>query len=449
MTPVRRRSLFASLPVAALMSATAWAGPLKVRFGTASEGGGFVIYGVAFADAIRLIEPDFFAKGFEYSNDMPKTTLDETKAVESYGGEMIFTPGDVVYSTTKFLKAAPPNLRAEKLLSLMGQIGISFDDLRETINDFNKFHVHVVGDTIVDTYTRTTLYGGVTKTPTFSVLLGGQENYVGGAAIVALHLRAAGAGVRFTTILGDDARGKFVTEELEKHHIRVDEIIDHNRPTTNKNVIVTADGYRMLKIDTLDNSPINTKMERVIHESIIIGKSNAVVFSDFRHGIFNKNSIPKFTRAIPKGSFKVADSQVASRWGNITEFQYFDLITPNEREARFSLADQDSNIGQLAGTVKEKCRAKNIILKLGERGLFLLNSDMRQSVESFTDNLRDAVGAGDALLAYATLAMLSSKSLPVAAIIGSIAAACECEYDGNIPVTPEDVFKKIDQIERM
>ena len=38
----------------------------------------------------------------------------------------------------------------------------------------------------------------------------------------------------------------------------------------------------------------------------------------------------------------VADSQVASRWGNITEFRGFDLITPNEREARFALADQDS-----------------------------------------------------------------------------------------------------------
>ena len=42
-----------------------------------------------------------------------------------------------------------------------------------------------------------------------------------------------------------------------------------------------------------------------------------------------------------KNKFKVADSQVASRWGNITEFKNFDLITPNEREARFALADQD------------------------------------------------------------------------------------------------------------
>ncbi len=51
---------------------------------------------------------------------------------------------------------------------------------------------------------------------------------------------------------------------------------------------------------------------------------------------------------IPAGAFQVADSQVASRWGNILEFQGFDLITPNEREARFALGDQDSGVRPLA-----------------------------------------------------------------------------------------------------
>ena len=43
----------------------------------------------------------------------------------------------------------------------------------------------------------------------------------------------------------------------------------------------------------------------------------------------------------------MADSQVATRWGNISEFKYFDLITPNEKKLD-SLADQDSSIGNLA-----------------------------------------------------------------------------------------------------
>jgi hypothetical protein len=35
----------------------------------------------------------------------------------------------------------------------------------------------------------------------------------------------------------------------------------------------------------------------------------------------------------------------------------------------------------------------------------------------------------------------------VAAILGNIAAAVECEYEGNWPVTPELVLKKIDKLE--
>ena len=77
-------------------------------------------------------------------------------------------------------------------------------------------------------------------------------------------------------------------------------------------------------------------------------QADALVFSDFRHGIFNRRTIPTLTAAIPEGMFKVADSQVASRWGNIIEFQGFDLITPNEREARFALGDQDSGVRPLA-----------------------------------------------------------------------------------------------------
>jgi sugar/nucleoside kinase (ribokinase family) len=179
-----------------------------------------------------------------------------------------------------------------------------------------------------------------------------------------------------------------------------------------------------------------------------------VVFSDFRHGVFNRRTIPKLIKAIPQRVFKVADSQVASRWGNITDFKGFDLITPNEREARFALGDQDSGIRPLASALYDAADCKTLILKLGERGVLTCRSkdherlDSFVVVDSFVDRVVDAVGAGDALLAYATLAKLVTGSDAVATILGSIAAACECEYDGNIPVTPTDLRRKLDAVER-
>jgi sugar/nucleoside kinase (ribokinase family) len=182
--------------------------------------------------------------------------------------------------------------------------------------------------------------------------------------------------------------------------------------------------------------------------------ASIVVFSDFRHGMFNKTSIPDLTAAIPEECFRVADSQVASRWGNILDFQGFDLITPNEREARFSLGDQDSVVRNLALDLIAQAKCKTLILKMGEKGSItcrnLPKEDPRSffSVDSFSEHVVDAVGSGDALLSYATLSLYASKNEAISSILGSLAAAVECEYDGNIPVTPEHVLKKIDRLEK-
>jgi sugar/nucleoside kinase (ribokinase family) len=151
----------------------------------------------------------------------------------------------------------------------------------------------------------------------------------------------------------------------------------------------------------------------------------------------------------------VADSQVASRWGNILDFKGFDLITPNEREARFALGDQDLTIRPLALELFKKAECRTLILKLGERGLLSYrrrpNFDDPRAffvVDSFVDRVVDAVGSGDALLAYTTLAIAATRNEVIAAVLGSIAAAVECELDGNIPVTRDSVRRKLATLEQ-
>jgi len=396
---------------------------------------------------IETLQPDLFAKGFEYSDNLPKATIEEIAVVKSYGGETIFTPGDVVYSSTNLINAAMPDLRIDKLKSMMNQTELDFDEIKKTITQLNGVKVHVVGDTIVDSYTRTSLIGGNTKTPTFSVLFNSQENYVGGAGIVSLHLKAAGADVTFTTMLGDDELGRFATKHLQEQGIKLNVIVDNKRPTTNKNAIICG-SHRLLKLDTLDNTSISPEILERFKGHIAREDSDCLIFSDFRHGIFNKGTISNLVEAAPKNMMKVGDSQLASRWGNITEFKKFDLVTPNEREARFAVADQDCNIVDLTHQIKEASESKNVILKLGPKGLFFLGEDVYHSIDSFTSNVKDAVGSGDALLAYATLTLKVTGSLPLACVIGSLAAACECEIDGNEPITPDLILTKLEAVKQ-
>ena len=201
---------------------------------------------------------------------------------------------------------------------------------------------------------------------------------------------------------------------------------------------------------------ISLKILKKIKSYIKKEKADVIIFSDFRHGIFNKTNISSFISSIGKNIFKVADSQVATRWGNITDFKDFDLITPNEREIRFSLADQDSNISVLTQNLASLTNYKNLLLKLGERGVFSVSNINRQkpmdaqsfTIPSFVNKVEDSVGAGDTLLAYATLAMVSTNSLIISSIIGSVGAACQCENFGNITVSPEQILEKINTIEK-
>jgi cytidyltransferase-like protein len=404
---------------------------------------------------LARIQPDMFAKGYEYTDGgLHPRTIEEVKVLESYGGEIMFTPGDIVYSSSALIELAPPSIAHDKLVSVLEAEGLTFGSLYEALDRFAGTRVHVVGDTIVDTLTRTTLIGGNTKTPTFSVRYDGKVDYTGGAAIVAKHLHAAGADVTFSTVLGDDPLKDFVVEDLAAAGVTCHAEIDPTRPTTNKNAFV-ADGYRLLKVDTLDNRTISDKILGRITQTLKTTAVDAVVFSDFRHGLFNRQTITALIDAIPPSVYRVADSQVASRWGNILDFIGFDLITPNEREARFALGEQDMGVRPLARELFQNAKCKTLILKMGERGLLTYRArpdqdDVRSFfvVDSFVDRVVDAVGAGDALLAYATLAMTVTRNEVIASVLGAVAAAVECEHDGNIPVGTEAVRNKLRGIEK-
>ncbi len=404
-------------------------------------------------DNIRYLRPDYFAKGYEYfAEGIPPRTQEEMDALEAYGGEIVFTPGDIVYSSSNLIELQAPKIAVDKLLSLMESEGVGFGDLRKAVRNLSGLKVHVVGDTIIDGYSECTLLGAAPKSPTFSVRLERTELFTGGAGVVARHVKSAGAEVVFSTVLGEDPPKDFALKELGEAGVDCHPVIDRTRPTTYKERF-TAHGYKLLQVDRVDNRPISERTLRTICERLGASQADVVIMSDFRHGIFNRDSIGRLVKEIPSSALKVADSQVSNRWGNILDFTDFDLITPNEREARFALADQDTIVRPLALNLFREARCRNLILKLGERGTITYRRPGNEprdffTLDSFVDRLVDPVGAGDALLAYASLALATTGNLVLASILGSLGAAVTCERQGNVPVSPAEVEEKISALER-
>ena len=184
---------------------------------------------------ILTLRPNYYVKGHEYAlHGIHPKTKEEIDTLATYGGKMLFSPGDIVYSSSRYLSANKPNLSVDQLLNMMRMEKLNFRKLRNTIKGFRGIKVHVVGDLIVDKYTTCTILGPSQKSPAFSVRQESYENFVGGAGIVAKHLKSLGADVTFTTIFGKDEQGKLALKDLKKSGIKVNAIYEKDRPTTVK-----------------------------------------------------------------------------------------------------------------------------------------------------------------------------------------------------------------------
>jgi rfaE bifunctional protein kinase chain/domain len=404
---------------------------------------------------IKILQPDFFVKGFEYAlkGAYGAKTQEEVDAVKSYGGQMVFSPGDIIYSSSKIIQNSQPNLSYEQLLTFMSSEKITFDDLKKTVKKFKRLKVHVIGDTIVDVYSKCIILAPALKTHAFEAKIDQSTKYVGGAGVVAKHLSALGANVTFTTVLGKDEMAKYVVKNLKSSGVKLNAIIDPSRPTTIKERYLSENNQVLLQIDTVDNTPISEKIQEKIKSKIKANNVKAIICSDFRHGIFNQDTVFNIAKAIPKNVLKVADSQVNDRWGNILDFQGFDLIMANEREARLVLFDQNTPVRPLAQKLFNYAKCNYLILKLGEKGIMTYRSpgmELREYfyIDTFVEKLVDPIGAGDALLAAATCSLMASGNIVQASIIGNIAAACECGIEGNVPVTSGDIVKQIETLEK-
>ena len=121
-------------------------------------------------EILKKIKPNYFAKGYDYIGSENKKTQKEIKILKSYGGEIIFTPGDYVNSSSKLINNFPPNLKYEKLITVLNKYNLDINNIRKAVINLKNIEIDIVGDVIIDSYTNTKTIGGQTKSPTLSVL---------------------------------------------------------------------------------------------------------------------------------------------------------------------------------------------------------------------------------------------------------------------------------------
>ena len=133
---------------------------------------------------------------------------------------------------------------------------IKFNDLIKHIRELKKIKITVIGDIIVDTVSNCKVIGGLHKTPTLSIQVADSKDYIGGAAIVAAHLKSFSDNVEIISTLGNDKK-EFCKIELDRLGIKKI-FYENTRPTTIKLFFRTK--HKLIKIDTVNNNYIGEEI---------------------------------------------------------------------------------------------------------------------------------------------------------------------------------------------
>jgi rfaE bifunctional protein kinase chain/domain len=398
-------------------------------------------------DLIRQLKPSIVCKGKEHE----LRSNPEQDAVDSYGGKLLFSSGDMRFSSIDLLKREMAGSPVPSILQPTGfpeSHGFTMQSLREIIDRLKDLRVMVLGDLIIDEYIICDALGMSQEDPTIVVSPIQEKRFLGGAGIVASHASRLGATVRYFTVSGNDTSAIFARERL--HDYGVDAVIhvDTSRPTTLKQRYRAAD-KTLLRVSRLRMHDIDQQLSDDLLASVKSGllDTDLVIFADFNYGALPQGLVDAVTQECARRQvLMVADSQSSSQIGDLSRFKGMMLLTPTEREARLAVRDFQSGLVVLAEKLREKSHAESIIMTLGKEGS-IGHAASAESDEWLTDRIpsmniapRDPAGAGDSLLTCASMAMAVGADLWQSMYLGSIAAACQVGRVGNTPLSPAEIL---------
>ena len=320
------------------------------------------------------------------------------------------------------------------------------------LNQISELTALVVGDVMIDAY----LWGDVNRqspeAPVPVLLKSGKDSRIGGAGNVARNILAMGAKAHLATVIGNDISGKYLAQMLEEKGIGTDAVItEHARTTTVKTRIIKGTEH-MLRVDEETTDPINADSRNQLENeitSLLDSKSiDVIIIEDYDKGVMSEE-LASFLieQAAELGIPITVDPKLA----NFSVYKGVDLFKPNLKELRegLGLSIDTSDVESLKIAVErlhEELGPKMSLTTLGGEGMWLHSSDLKHHHQSGVErNVVDVSGAGDTVIAVASL-MLAVGAQPIdIAKSANIAGGQVCEQSGVVMADPQSISKEFEE----
>ncbi|MCP2519386.1 D-glycero-beta-D-manno-heptose-7-phosphate kinase [Candidatus Aminicenantes bacterium AC-335-A11] len=323
---------------------------------------------------------------------------------------------------------------------------INFERAHSIIKNFEKKRIAILGDIMLDQY----IIGKVSRispeapVPVVEIT---SENYcLGGAGNVAHNLEALGAEYLLVGVIGNDNSGKKILDRVKN---KKGIFIDKGRPTIVKTRII-AHHQHVVRVDREKKLPIPEKIEKEIINFLKKEDYDGIIISDYSKGTITKSLMKSLLNFTSKNNIPVfVDPKVE----HFNLYSPITLMTPNQFETegivnrRINSDDEIENAGR---EILSRITCEYLIITRGEKGMSVFMKDNKViHIPTVAKEVYDVTGAGDTVIATASLSLLSGANILESAILANYAAGIVVGKLGTATVSREELLKEIEKESKM
>ena len=322
-------------------------------------------------------------------------------------------------------------------------------NVKEAISLFSKQKVLVIGDVMIDSYCWGRVERISPEAPVPVVNVQQWDRRLGGAANVALNAVALGAKVSICSVVGNDDNGKLLRDLLMQDAIRTEAVMSSSaRPTTNKTRVIAA-GHHIVRMDEEVVFGLTEEEEgllkQALQKELSENKPDVIILEDYNKGVMT----PSLIRYIIEVAKDLdIPTTVDPKKDHFFAYQDCTLFKPNLKEMREGLKmeiDPKSTASLHSAVLALESKMNNAItlLTLSEYGMLIHHGAHWIHEPAHDREVVDVSGAGDSVIATASLALAVGMSVQDIVYCANLAGGLVCEKVGVVPITQAMLLKEI------
>lgn len=321
-------------------------------------------------------------------------------------------------------------------------------DFVKLFGDFKKIKAGVIGDIMLDTY----WWGHVERispeAPVPVVTLDRREYRIGGAGNVALNLASLGASVSTFSIIGRDEDGKTLEGLLTDNGIDTGYLLRSDSRITTSKARIMGRNQQMLRLDSETTQDLSKKEEdellAQVERYLEREKPQIMIFEDYNKGVLTQRVINAVIELCDRRQVVTA---VDPKRKNFFSYQGVTIFKPNLKEVKegLNLLLEDIRLPALEhihAQLSEKLHHLISFITLSEKGVFYQDVAGADVIPSHLRNIADVSGAGDTVIAVASLVYAVTRNTRLMAEIANIAGGLVCEEVGTVAIDKERLLQE-------